>query len=320
MATKHDKIPLILDTDIGSDIDDAVCLAYLLRQPRCELLGVTTVSGKPQERAALADAVCRAAGRTDVPVHAGQDQGFLLGTVQPECPQSSVLSCFEHRPPQDFRPNTAFDFLRHTIHERPGEITLLAVGPMTNLALLFAADPEIPKMLKHLVLMCGVFTNRTAGVGPLEWNAHCDPIATALVYKAPVPDFTSIGLEVTNKCKIESNECIQRFNKIGGPLTVVSAMTGVWSKQSKQVTFHDPLAAAVIFEPELCEYQSGQVDVELLSERVKGMTHFNFRAEPKPHRIAVEVNPEDFFEHYFRITAGLKCTPLSGQKDSIFKV
>jgi purine nucleosidase len=65
------KVPVILDTDIGSDIDDAVCLAYLLRQPKCELLGVTTVSGKVLERAALADAVCRAAGRRDIPIHAG---------------------------------------------------------------------------------------------------------------------------------------------------------------------------------------------------------------------------------------------------------
>ena len=67
-----DRIPVLLDTDIGSDIDDAVCLAYLLRQPRCELLGVTTVSGRePRLRASLADGICRAAGRDDVPIHSG---------------------------------------------------------------------------------------------------------------------------------------------------------------------------------------------------------------------------------------------------------
>ncbi len=57
-----DTLPVLLDTDIGSDIDDAVALAYLLRQPRCELLGITTVSGEPDKRAMLADAVCRAGG------------------------------------------------------------------------------------------------------------------------------------------------------------------------------------------------------------------------------------------------------------------
>ena len=74
-AMANSRIPLLFDTDIGSDIDDAVCLAYLLRQPRCELLGVTTVSGQPRARAALADAVCQAAGRRDIPIHAGSEQG-----------------------------------------------------------------------------------------------------------------------------------------------------------------------------------------------------------------------------------------------------
>ena len=92
-----EKIPVLLDTDIGSDIDDAICLSYLLRQPRCELLGITTVSGKPQERAALAEAVCRAAGHKDVPIHSGVAQGLNMGIVQPECPQSEVLARFEHR-------------------------------------------------------------------------------------------------------------------------------------------------------------------------------------------------------------------------------
>jgi len=293
------KIPVILDTDIGSDIDDAVCLAYLLEQPQCELLGITTVSGMPRERAALADAVCRAAGRRDIPVHSGIDQGLLLGVVQPQCPQAAVLPKFEHRAPEEFKNFTAVNFLREQIHARPGEITLLAVGPMTNLGALFALDPETPKLLKHLVLMCGVFTNRLAGAGPLEWNALCDPIATALTYKAPAPGHTSIGLEVTCKCRMESGACIKRFREAGGALNVVAAMTEVWASHREKVTFHDPLAATVIFKPELCEYQEGEVEVELLRKRLKGMTQWNPNAATKPHRIAVDVNPEAFFEHYF---------------------
>ncbi len=70
-------IKILLDTDIGGDIDDAMCLAYLLREPRCRLLGVTTVCGEPEKRAAVADAICRAAGR-EVPVVAGADE-----TLQP---------------------------------------------------------------------------------------------------------------------------------------------------------------------------------------------------------------------------------------------
>ena len=276
-----EKIPVILDTDIGSDIDDAVCLAYLLRQPRCELLGVTTVSGKPRERAALADAVCRAAGRTDVPVHAGSDQGFLLGIVQPECPQAAVLPQFRHRAPEEFEPYAALAFLRKEIRRRPGEITLLTIGPLTNIGALFIADPELPRLLKRLVLMCGVFTTRLADIPRREWNALCDPIATGVAYQAGVPEHVSIGLEVTCKCRMPSGECIERFRACGGGLSVVAAMTEVWASKAQQVTFHDPLAATVIFEPGLCEYQEGVVEVEQKSERLKGMTLFTPGAEPK---------------------------------------
>lgn len=70
VMTTAPRRPVILDTDIGSDIDDALCLAYLLRQPRCEFVGITTVTGEAQQRAMLADAVCRAAGREDIPITA----------------------------------------------------------------------------------------------------------------------------------------------------------------------------------------------------------------------------------------------------------
>jgi purine nucleosidase len=72
------RVPVLFDTDIGSDIDDAVALAYLLRQPRCELLGVTTATGDTGQRAALAEVICRAAGRNDVPIHAGPERAAVV--------------------------------------------------------------------------------------------------------------------------------------------------------------------------------------------------------------------------------------------------
>src|SRR5690349_10019245 len=80
------SIPIILDTDIGSDIDDAVALAYLLKQPRCELLGITCVTGDVGKRCACADFVCRAAGRVDIPIHAGASSVLLTGPGQPLVP------------------------------------------------------------------------------------------------------------------------------------------------------------------------------------------------------------------------------------------
>lgn len=298
-----EKVPVLFDTDIGSDIDDAVCLSYLLRQPRCELLGVTTVAGDVAKRAALAAEVCRAAGRTDVPIHMGSPGPLLIGVEKIQVPQYEAIAARPHR--KDFLPHTALEFMRQTIRQRPGEVTLLAVGPMTNVALLFAADPEIPSLLRQLVLMCGVFTARNGhGPGTIEWNARCDPIATAITYRARPPRFTSIGLEVTTRCCLPADECRRRFAAAGGPLGVVAEMAEIWFRRKPQITFHDPLAGAVIFEPDLCGYEEGRVEVETASPRLAGLTHWNPDAEEKPHRVAVEVDPDRFFDHYFAIVGG----------------
>src|SRR5260221_12453073 len=108
-----DTLPVILDTDIGSDIDDAVALAYLLKQPRCELLGITTVTGEPDKRASLADAVCRAAERHDVPIHVGAEPPLLVAPRQPKAPQTEALT--DRWPHRLFpKTNTPITFLRDT--------------------------------------------------------------------------------------------------------------------------------------------------------------------------------------------------------------
>jgi purine nucleosidase len=280
-------VALLLDTDIGSDIDDAVALAYLLREPRCELLGITTVSGQPTVRASLADAVCRAAGRPDVPIHAGSEMRLDGGVMQPECPQAEVLGEFAH---VALPPDTAVPFLREAIESHPGEVTLLAVGPMTNLARLFQEAPDVVPKLKQVVLMCGWFT----GARP-EWNASCDPTATAVVFAANPPDLVSVGLDVTMQCRIETDECVARFTAAGGPLEVVAAMTKVWQHGADRVTFNDPLAAALLFEPDLCSTRSGTVQVD-----DQGGTRLIPGAGP--HRVATAVDVDAFFAHYFAVT------------------
>jgi inosine-uridine nucleoside N-ribohydrolase len=296
----EDKVPVLLDTDIGSDIDDAVCLAYLLKQPRCELVGITTVTGEPEKRAMMADAMCRAAGRTDIPIHSGQGTPLLIEQKQQLCPQAKMLPRWEHR--KDWKRDTAVEFMREVIHSRPGEITLLSIGPLTNVGLLFATDRDVPRLLKRHVLMCGVFTNRLAGVGPLEWNAKGDPHATAITYNARVRENWSIGLEVTVRCRWP----VERYDKLfrGSPvLDAVRDFAVDWFEKRAPMTFHDPLAAATIFEPDLCRYEDGLVEVELKSDRVLGMTHFDPKAAEKPHRIAIDVDPERFLEHYATVTS-----------------
>lgn len=295
-----DRIPVLLDTDPGSDIDDAICLAYLLAQPRCELVGVTTVTGRdPRQRASIVDAVCRAAGRTDVPIHAGVSVRYDEGTVvQPDVPQYAALAKYPHRKAEEFPSNTAVEYLRRTINERPGELTLLAIGPMGNLAALLAIDPEIPKKLKSLMLMCGVFTGRLPGVGPREWNAYQDAAACRAVYRAPVAIHRSVGLDVTMQVQLEAGDAIKRFRAAGGPLDVVADCCEIWRSHSPKVTFHDPLAAVALFDPEVCGWERGRVSVETGPGRANGTTWWDWAADG-PHEVALKVDADRFYREYF---------------------
>lgn len=298
-----ERVPVLLDTDIGSDIDDAVALAYLLKQPRCELLGITTVTGEPDKRAMLCDAVCRAGGREDVPIHVGTSDPLLVKPRQVAATQAEALTAdWPHR--TFTRDNTAVAFLRETIRSRPGEITLLPIGPLTNIALLFALDPEIPALLKQVVLMGGRYLGRSAQGSVLEWNILCDPHAAARVFAAPVPALTAVGLDVTEPCRMDAADCRLRFTRAGGALALVAAMAEVWFRHAPAITFHDPLAAALIFEPSLCRTDAAQIEVELVSPHATGQTLHVPNASTKPHQIAVSVDPTAFFDHYFSLVGG----------------
>ncbi|MER7892086.1 nucleoside hydrolase [Micromonospora sp. NPDC094482] len=302
---------VLLDTDIGNDIDDAVCLAYLLAQPRCELLGITTVTAEPERRASLASVLCHAAGRR-VPIFPGAAEPLASPPVQGPPPQAAALARWQHE--TSFPAGQAVEFLRRTIREHPGEVTLLAIGPLTNVALLFAVDPQIPALLRSLVIMGGAFTTVA---GP-EWNIHCDPHAAARVYAAPVAVHRSIGLDVTTRVQMDADAFLRRCT--GSLLRPVADMAASWFADRPEVTFHDPLAAASIFDPSLCSFAAGQVVVDRNGGPASGVTTWRpddpagpdaIPTDPAqrqpgagsagPHQVAVDVRPEAFLDHYFAV-------------------
>jgi inosine-uridine nucleoside N-ribohydrolase len=282
---------VILDTDIGSDIDDAVCLAYLLANPACELLGITTVTGDTVLRASLASVLCKIAGR-QVPIFPGKRDSLLTEQKQPHVPQAAALGKWDHD--TKFPEGAAIDFLRRTIRANPGEVVLLGIGPMSNLAALFAVDEELPKLLKGLVLMCGNFLSAHPHA---EWNALVDPVATALVYRAAPPYHRSIGLDVTTKVTMPAPEVRQRFK--APLLRPVLDFAEVWFEKAETIVFHDPLAAATIFDEGICSFEKGRVTVELKSDHQPGATIWDARAEGGRHEVATSVLSARFFEHYF---------------------
>lgn len=284
---------ILLDTDIGTDVDDAVCLAYLLSHPDCELLGITTVTGEAEKRASLASVLCKAAEK-EIPIYPGADHPMSGEQRQPIAQQAAVLPRWPHE--TSFPLNQAVDFLANTIRSYPGEVTLLTVGPLTNIGMLFSTYPDVADLLAGLVIMGGSFGDVPALKDRIEWNIAGDLAASTLTYKAPVRLHRSLGLNVTQQVMMTADDVRERFST--PLLKPVMDMAEIWFTQFyPSITFHDPLAAAAIFEPDLCSYQQGTVTVD--DGDKPGRTIFQPRETDGPHQVAMEVDTDRYFQHFF---------------------
>lgn len=306
------KEKIILDTDIGTEVDDAITLAYLLANPDAELIGITTVTGEAVERARLASVFCKAAHR-DIPIYPGCEKPLFIPQLERYAPQKVILNKWEHD--TVFPVNRAVSFMQETIRKYPGEITLLCVAPLTNIGILFALDLEIPSLLKRIVLMCGSpaytrydNTSETMSAmqasdaivlgskGVLENNALIDPHAAKLVYDAKVNTHMTVGLNVTSRLVMKPEEAEELFTH---PLLLpVLDIAREWFKDEERVTFHDPLAAVSIFHEDVCRFERGTLLVETESRLLSGFTYW------RPDvggaiQAASHVNKELFFKYLF---------------------
>jgi purine nucleosidase len=286
---------VLLDTDIGTDVDDAVCLAYLLSHPACELLGITTVTGEAVKRAALASVLCQADGR-DIPIYPGADHPMQGEQRQPVAQQAAALPRWPHE--THFPEGQAVEFLAETIRTYPGEVTLLTVGPLTNAGLLFSTHPDVAALLGGLVMMGGSFGEDLPPTKQVEWNIAGDPLASEITYGTAVRLHRSLGLNVTQQVVMPAEQVRERFT---APLLLpVLDMAEIWFAQFYQsITFHDPLAAATIFEADLCSYQQGTVKVDNTDTQARTIWQ---PGEPDaPHQVAMGVDVDRYFHHFFSV-------------------
>jgi inosine-uridine nucleoside N-ribohydrolase len=239
------RVPLLLDTDIGDDIDDALALAVLLSSPRADLRGVTTVHGDAYTRALVACRLLHVAGRGDVPVASGSpprarpDSGKQL---------SYGLVPTAKRPLKE----DAVTFLYRQLKARPGELTVLAIGPLTNVAALFRRHPECRPWVRRLVVMGGALRVGYDGKPPAaaEWNVKCDVAAARAVVGAGVP-LVLVPLDVTWDLRLEKKQ-VRKILDHGSPLTdQLAELFALW-KGETPVLF-DPLAALLCLDEGLCK-------------------------------------------------------------------
>ena len=281
---------VLLDTDIGGDIDDAICLAYLLNEPRCELIGITTVCGEPEKRAAIADAICQAAGKS-VEIVAGLDATLQPVPVYPTPDGAAALTHWRHRA---YKKADAPAFLYQKIKENPHEVVLVGIGCMTNIATLFCSYPDAAGLLKGLYVMNGYFGDAPLPEPSYNWNAWADPLASKIVFDAHVAVHRVIPLEVTDMLTMEAERAGALLRRDSDLMKAVFAFGNAWLESAGKLTLHDPAAAVSIFHPEICRFERGRVQVDTQRESNMGGTAF-FSSRDGNVEIARSIDRERFY-------------------------
>jgi purine nucleosidase len=260
-TAKTDAAPqlAIIDTDIGDDIDDAFAVALALRSPELHILGITTAYGDTELRAQLLDRYLGAIGRADIPVAAG------VAT-----PHTNVFTqaAYAHRAPERKHPD-AVAFLLDQIRAHPGQITLIAIGPLFNVQAAIERDPATFRQLRRVVIMGGSIyrgygddMNGVPRPPEPEWNIKCDPAGARALLSAGIPvfvmplDSTQIPLKAPAQGAIFSH---------GSPLTdQLTLLYHEWTGagELRTPTLFDPVAVTYAIRPELCPATPMRLDVD----------------------------------------------------------
>jgi inosine-uridine nucleoside N-ribohydrolase len=297
-----DALPAIVDCDPG--LDDALALLLVLASPELELLGVTTVAGNQTVEKTTANAlgILELAGREDVPVARGAD-GPLVGelVVADDAHGDSGLGGLVlPEPATEPAKEHAADFLAERLLAADRRVTLFALGPLTNLALLLALHPEATRGIDRIVLMGGAIGegNMTASA---EFNIWIDPEAAASVFQSGL-DVTMVGLDVTNRAVLTPEDAEQLRG--AGPVgTAAASMLDFYlgfyeaAYEHGGAPIHDAVAVAQVLRPEIVTTLARRVDVELRG-LCRGRTIVDMRRRttlPEPNaRVAVDIDVQAF--------------------------
>jgi purine nucleosidase len=248
--------PIILDTDIGSDVDDLLALTLVAQARELTLLGVSTVYGNTTLRAKIVRAALDRLDLPDIPVFAGEGlplsgrEIFWAGFEAEGIPEIELI---------DVDPTkSATDFLLESARKHRGELEILAIGPLTNLAKAIAQSDDFVKQVKAIYIMGGAFWTEQ-----VEHNILCDVVAAERVFAAGIP-LTAVGLDLTLRVwfnELDLRKVVQANPKIGG--LIDQQVRSWWSyRRINQNHPHDPLAALAMVSPELFRFEMCEVIID----------------------------------------------------------
>ncbi len=305
---------ILIDTDPG--VDDSMMIQLAFKSPEVQVEAITAVFGNNGSEITARNALknLEVAGRTDVPVARGANKPL----TRPYSGRGALVHGKDglgesNLPPPKGEPvaTPAAMLIVEKVMQSPGDITLLAVGPLTNLALAVSLEPAIARMVKEVAIMGGAATVRGNASPIAEANIRNDPEAARIVFHAGWP-LTMVGLDVTIKT-LMTQQYLDKIRQAGTPVTdFISAITPFYLNGYRQrlgldaMHVHDSSALAYILDPTLFNTQKVYVDVETQSERAFGQTMADFRGQwgQEPNvNVCLDVDSPRFLEMYLeRIT------------------
>ena len=302
---------IIIDTDPGTD--DAVAILLAFAAPELDVLGLVAVAGNlplaHTERNARA--LCELAGRPGVPVYAGCARPMGRSPVTAEHVHgASGLGDITLPPPRiALRPQHGVDFLIEALRAAgPGEITLCALGPLTDIAMALVKAPDIAARIGSVVLMGGGDQPRSTISPVAEFNIHADPYAAAVVFDSGVP-VTMIPADVTQQA-VNTAERVDAVRAIGNACG--AACAGLMARAPRgqlNPALHDPCVIAYLLEPELFEGSAVNVAVETGSALTMGMTVIDWRRVTGRQPNATVIHKIDVDGYYRLLTGRLAALP-----------
>jgi purine nucleosidase len=297
---------IIIDTDPG--IDDTLAILLALASPELTLEGLSVVHGNCSLDRAVTNglSILELVNASHIPLA----RGCELPLVQPsllaaETHGNTGLGYAKLSEPR-IQPTVQHgsDFLIDKILSNPGEITLVAIGPLTNVALAVRKEPKFAKSLKELIIMGGAIRHEGNQTALAEFNTYVDPHAAHIVFHSGIPT-TLVPLDVTYQCLLTAQD-VERLLKIDSPIPgFIKDATDFYmeyhaSYQGIQgCIINDPLALALTFAPELCDYEELPVDVDISGGVSMGKTFadfYNYQKKPANMRVALGVRQREFIE------------------------
>jgi pyrimidine-specific ribonucleoside hydrolase len=269
---------VIIDTDPGTD--DALAIFLAIRSPELKIEALTPVAGNVPLELTLPNALrlVEIAGRTDIPVAAGAKQPLKRQLVTASYAHGENGLAGVQFPEPKTRPvsESAWELIRRIVRRSPGEIHLIAIGPLTNLALAFQDDPQLPRMIPSITLMGGSLS--AGNVSPsAEFNIYVDPEAAQIVFRSGIP-ITMVGLDVTRRATLREQD-IQALEAANNPISrAAGQITRATMSRMRKAgategpAMHDSLAVATFLDPSVVTLQEYYVDVETKGEFTAGQT------------------------------------------------